>query len=110
MKNKQMKCIKGESCLYCGSNYCRFVVELDQLKEEIEKEKALKQTYLACYKTKHRDVKGELFKYEKFRQALQETREIVQNKLSLVCKDCVLKQCKTCEAKQILQKCEVKDE
>ena len=32
MENKQMKCIKGESCLHCGSNYCRFVDELDQLK------------------------------------------------------------------------------
>ena len=29
-----MKCIKGESWLYCGSNYCRFVDELDQLKAE----------------------------------------------------------------------------
>ena len=36
MENKQMKCIKGESCLYCGSTYCRFVDELDQLKEELE--------------------------------------------------------------------------
>ena len=36
-----MKCIKGESCLHCGSNYCRFVDELDQLKktnEELKKE------------------------------------------------------------------------
>ena len=36
MENKQMKCIKGESCLHCGSNYCRFVDELDQLKAENE--------------------------------------------------------------------------
>lgn len=41
MENKQMKCIKGESCLYCGSNYCRFVDELDQLKAD--REEALKQ-------------------------------------------------------------------
>ena len=32
-----MKCVKGESCLHCGSNYCRFVDELDQLKVENEK-------------------------------------------------------------------------
>ena len=36
MENKQMKCIKGESCLHCGSNYCRFVDELEQLKTENE--------------------------------------------------------------------------
>ena len=35
MENKQMKCIKGESCLYCGSNYCRFVDELYQLKRTL---------------------------------------------------------------------------
>ena len=32
MENKQMKCIKGKSCLHCGSNYCRFVDELEQIK------------------------------------------------------------------------------
>lgn len=37
MENKQMKCIKGKSCLHCGSNYCRFVDELDQLKGVIKK-------------------------------------------------------------------------
>lgn len=36
MENKQMKCIKGQSCLYCGSTYCQFVDELDQLKAENE--------------------------------------------------------------------------
>ena len=36
MGNKQMKCVKRESCLHCGSNYCRFVDELDQLKAENE--------------------------------------------------------------------------
>ena len=35
-----MKCIKGESCLHCGSNYCRFVDELEQLKAENEELKA----------------------------------------------------------------------
>lgn len=35
METKQIKCIKGESCLYCGSTYCQFVDELDQLKEQI---------------------------------------------------------------------------
>ena len=34
VENKQMECIKEESCLHCGSNYCRFVDELDQIKAE----------------------------------------------------------------------------
>ena len=34
MENKQIKCVKRESCLHCGSNYCRFVDELEQLKTE----------------------------------------------------------------------------
>ena len=37
MENKQIKCVKRESCLHCGSNYCRFVDELEQLKTENEK-------------------------------------------------------------------------
>ena len=36
MGNKQIKCVKKESCLHCGSNYCRFVDELEQLKTENE--------------------------------------------------------------------------
>ena len=36
MENKQIKCVKRESCLHCGSNYCRFVDELDQLKAKNE--------------------------------------------------------------------------
>lgn len=37
-------------------------IENDQLKAELEQEKALKETYLACYKAKHEDIEGELFK------------------------------------------------
>jgi chromosome segregation ATPase len=32
-----------------------------ELKAELEQEKALKETYLACYKAKHEDIEGELF-------------------------------------------------
>ena len=41
MENKQIKCVKRESCLHCGSNYCRFVDELDQLKTENEELKKI---------------------------------------------------------------------
>ena len=49
--------------------------ELNQLKAELEQEKALKETYLACYKTKHEDIEGEFFKYK---QTLTEIKEIAK--------------------------------
>lgn len=52
--------------------------KLDQLKAELEQEKALKETYLACYKAKHEDIKGALFK---LKQALQEIKEIIQEEI-----------------------------
>ena len=58
--------------------------QLDQLKEEVEKQRALKQTYLTCYKTKHGDVKGKLFKYERYKEALQNIKRIIEvNKVEL---------------------------
>ena len=78
---------------------------IDQLKVELEQQKALKQTYLTCYKTKHGDVKNKLFKYEIYKQALQEIKN-----LTLIAKT---KQFVDMEEfwEQILQKCEViKDE
>lgn len=49
--------------------------KLDELKTELEHEKALKETYLACYKAKHEDINGELFK---LKQTLAEIKEIVE--------------------------------
>ena len=50
--------------------------QLDQLKAELEQEKALKETYLACYKAKHEDIDGELFK---LKQTLTEIKVICNN-------------------------------
>ena len=44
-----MKCIKGESCLYCGTNYCRFVDELDRLKQTITEIKEICNEYQKEY-------------------------------------------------------------
>jgi hypothetical protein len=76
--------------------------QLDQLKEEVEKQRALKQTYLACYKTKHGDVKGKLFKYETYKQSLQDIWDIANDAY------CGGTQT-SCEngLKEIMQKCEV---
>ena len=49
MENKQMKCIKGESCLYCGTNYCRFVDELYQLKQTLTDIKEICNEYQKEY-------------------------------------------------------------
>ena len=49
--------------------------QLDQLKTELEQEKALKETYLTCYKAKHEDIDGELFK---FKQTLAEIKKIAE--------------------------------
>ena len=51
MENKQIKCVKRESCLHCGSNYCRFVDELEQLKktnEELKKENKELKKQVCC--------------------------------------------------------------
>lgn len=62
--------------------------QFSELKEKLEKERALKQTYLTCYKTKHGDVKGKLFKYETYKQALQEIEEILKTHKDNKCVTC----------------------
>ena len=82
--------------------------ECDQLKVELEQEKALKETYLTCYKAKHGDIDGELFK---LKQTLTEIKEIalgVRNYLA-----CPSPRDVRYEMDIILQKiseCEVKNE
>lgn len=82
--------------------------QLDQLKEEVEKQRALKQAYLACYKTKHGDVKGKLFKYERYKEVLQNIKKIIEvNKVEL--EECLAHDIDN----QILQKiseCEVEND
>ena len=50
--------------------------QLNQLKVELEQEKALKETYLTCYKAKHEDIEGALFK---LKQTIAEIKEITKN-------------------------------
>lgn len=61
------------------SNYCKNCYELTEKLEakeqECEQEKALKETYLACYKAKHGDITGKLFKYK---QTLAEIKPILE--------------------------------
>ena len=116
MENKQMKCVKGESCLHCGSNYCRFVDELDQLK--VDREQALKQ--LEFVRTLNTVKETEIRKLSK---TITEIKEIAETEIE--CKtyeienDCFNEtRCKALNEhidfiKQILQKiseCEVENE
>ena len=56
--------------------------QLDQLKAELEQEKALKETYLACYKAKHEDIEGTLFKLraenEELKSEIKHYKQIAQ--------------------------------
>lgn len=54
--------------------------QLNQLKAELEQEKALKETYLACYKTKHEDIEGELFKLREYKKSKQASYEEMQKR------------------------------
>lgn len=73
------KCIKGESCIHCNTNYCRFVDELRELEQENAELKAenerLKEkieSYVCsqnCYAYKQAD---------KYRQTLQEIKAIAE--------------------------------
>ncbi len=71
--------------------------ENNNLKEELEQEKALKETYLACYKAKHNDIEGKLFKLT---QILTDIKEIATH---------CMKQdiCTTCNNSD---KCHIEDE
>lgn len=67
--------IAEESLKDYKAHYDRQCDELGQLKAELEQEKALKETYLACYKAKHEDIESALFK---LKQTLTEIKEIVE--------------------------------
>lgn len=71
-KEEECKMLRGSNIsilttleLIMGSN--------KRLKAELEQETALKETYLACYKAKHDDIKGIFFKYK---QTLNEIKNL----------------------------------
>ena len=74
---------------------------LDQLKAELEQEKALKETYFACYKAKHEDIEGALFK---LRQTLAEIKEISREEIKNVSEEFIRRTPMFGVHKQILQK------
>ena len=51
--------------------------KIEELREQLEQEKTLKEMYFTYYKAKHGDIKGEFFK---LKQALAEIKEIAEIK------------------------------
>lgn len=95
---------------YCKNCY-ELTKQLDQLKVELEQEKALKETYLTCYKAKHGDIDGELFK---LKQTLIEIKELIQSDYCTEIGSCEFcAEIGDCLNRKILQKiseCEVENE
>ena len=59
-----------EQCPNCGEQYLNQIgAELyekcEELKKQLEQHEALTETYKACYRAKHNDVKDELIKYKR---------------------------------------------
>ena len=45
MTEEIKKCVKGESCIHCGSTYCRFVDEVNELMQEYDELKFANDRY-----------------------------------------------------------------
>lgn len=45
------KCIKGESCIHCNTNYCRFVDEINELKHENNVLRQYRESKQASYES-----------------------------------------------------------
>ena len=82
---KQLKLKEQEyERLKYNNNYEVAVLQttIDNLKEELEQERTLKEMYFTYYKAKHSDIKGEFFRLktenEKLKQTLTEIKEIAE--------------------------------
>ena len=72
-------CEAWKTCHY--KNYKRKEQECDQLKVELEQEKALKETYLTCYKAKYGDIEGKLFKLKAENEELKEKNKKLKEEI-----------------------------
>lgn len=51
-------------------------IEIEELKEELSQQKALTETYKACYRAKHNDVKDEFIKLKQIIDEIKEYCEL----------------------------------
>ena len=71
----------------CNNNNCYFK-KYKRKEQECEQEKALKETYLACYKAKHGDITGELFKLKQTLTEIKEIAEPYKMTIKKICRNC----------------------
>ena len=108
LARKEQECEELKQRLHqCWTVENSFVEQLDQLEAELKQEKTLKEIYFTCYKAKHEDIEGKLFRYK---QTLTEIKEIAKNMNKecfyndFDCKDCDMKNGCTYQGKmKILQ-------
>lgn len=89
-------CEKCNKFSHCNNNDLICISKYKAKEQECEQEKALKETYLTCYKAKHEDIDGELFK---LKQTLTEIKNIAEEDFNHTCWETYARQ-----LKQILQK------
>lgn len=100
------KCIKGESCLHCDTDYCRFKNEVAELKAENERLKETEKEISdfisdisTCgfrYDDRCPDNLDELQqciedlcnKFDNYKQALQEVREELEEDITCESREC----------------------
>lgn len=99
LQNKEQECEelkKGviKQCPNCGEQYLNQIgaelyEECEELKKQLEQQEALTETYKACYRAKHNDVKDELIRLKQEVKELKEWQEA--NQPTGICETCTAK-------------------
>ena len=78
---------------YCNKENCNLLKtkeqECEELKKQLEQQKALTETYKACYRAKHNDAKDELIRLKQEVKELKEWQEA--NQPTGICETCTAK-------------------
>ena len=83
-----------KQCPNCGEQYLNQIgaelyEECEALKKQLEQQKALTETYKACYRAKHNDVKDKLIRLKQEVKELKEWQEA--NQPTGICETCTAK-------------------
>lgn len=99
LQDKEQECEelkKGviKQCPNCGEQFlshigAKLYEENEALKKQLEQQEALTETYKACYRAKHNDVKDELIRLKQEAKELKEWQEA--NQPTGICETCTAK-------------------